>query len=91
MLAVEVRNRGRAATVIERVYVRLPNGMEWSHPNPPVGPGINVRLDAESANKWYFEVAPVQAVIQSTGTQARVRGVVTLGSGRKVESKEAAL
>lgn len=83
MLAVEVRNRGRAATNVERVAVDLENGITFHQPTPDVGPGFPVRLEAESSETWYLEPHAIRAAAEVSKVEPRVRAVVTLGSGRQ--------
>jgi hypothetical protein len=83
MLGVEVRNRGGAATTVERVAAHLPNGVIFSNARPALGPGYPKRLDGESSNTWLIDIHALRAAAEFGKCDPRVMAVVALGSGKE--------
>ena len=91
MLAVEARNKGRAATTVEKVSIDLPGGVAFQHTSPPVGPGVPYRLDAESSETWYLDPAGILSAAEVFKVPALVGGAITLGSGRVIRTDRSRL
>jgi hypothetical protein len=96
VLAVEVTNSGRMSIDVDRVKLRLSFGMELWEPAGTVNPQTPYRLEAHSNKTWYLHganatsaaTAAVKTGIASPPIYAR--GVVDLGAGKPVTTKERA-
>jgi hypothetical protein len=87
MFAVEVRNRGRAATTVDQVLIDLPDGTAFRQPAPDIGPACPHRLEAEASETWYLDPQPIITAAQVFKIPPDVRAVVVLGSGRSSATK----
>lgn len=96
VVAVQVRNVGRlAVTVSGWSLVTSPGGTAFSPVGQSMGPPLPHRLEAGAEETWAVETAPIMAMIHATASvlkipaeQMTVRGRISLGDGRNVETRE---
>lgn len=89
-IAVEARNVGRAEASLVSWGLRLPDGGTFVPPMSPGtwwGPSLPHPLAGGHSVTWLVDIGSiVEARAQAGFDEVDVRSVVTLGSGKKVES-----
>jgi hypothetical protein len=89
ILAVEVRNSGRAPTSVLSIGLLYPNGAVLTNGYVLNSPELPYRIEGESEQTWYFDPGAAAHGAQTfeqekpTGRPWAVRGRVTVGSKEK--------
>lgn len=92
IVALTIRNTGRAPTTVSRYYVKTDNGIQFGLTGAPPGTDkLPHRLESDSSVLYYLDLLDVAAMCHAAEFKTvagKVTAVVELGSGRVIRSKE---
>jgi hypothetical protein len=92
LIAINVRNVGRAAVSVEQWGLSLPSAhvqLVVPAPDPWMGPEVSHTLEGGHSQTWYFPLDQVQwALNASQLSEGEVFGIASLGTGKQIVAKQ---